>query len=533
LIKHLVDIFYSAKKAFNLFSGFVKKEKYTKKKKWFKDSLSYFKADAAGGNLYDKILLVQMAKDFEFSLKLAAASNALANKYQLRVKLHDTYVYWNRKEVLINRIHRFLFKNSYYSIHESFGNSVVFKNSDKYFDQKFIKNELYRISNLLNKNKPEELLFLEFEGILVGDLIYDSYLRFYHKPTIVEINEDVIHVIENALNIFYNFRLFLKGNQIKGLVNIYTTYIQHGITARLCLASHINVYTVAISLQKPSLDFPYHQINHTKFDKNRILSENQFALAKDRFESRFKGEIDAATNYMRTSAYSPQLISEDLKNKFQLRKRNVVIYMHEFYDSPHINRKLLFPDLYQYLKQTLSNLIDIQNTSVFIKLHPNAISGCKEQATEMVTSFNVEHFYIIDDKVSNLNIIDLKPDLVCTARGTVGIEMAYWGIPTVALFDNIYANFDFVHTCNTTEEYFSIIRGTQEPKIDFSKEKIVSFYYQAYMEQMPKISDNIFNHLSSFTFRYDTYSDDYLDQIFTLKDQIFTPAFIDYYKEKI
>jgi len=527
LFKSLLLSFYNLAKSIHHFWNFYKRERLTSKKKKFEKLLSFFKANTKKGN-ENGILLVQMAKDFEYTIKMAAASKVLAEKSNLIVKLHDPNIYWTRKEKLFNSIFNFFFINSYEKIHLSFADSIGFKNSSKYIVQDLIKNELNKIA--INLNKPSDILSLKFDEILVGDLIYDTYLRFFHKPTIDEINQELIYTIEEALNIYHNFKEYLSSNDVKKIVNTCTTYIQHGITARLCLYNNIEVYSVANIIQQISKDFPYHQLDHTLFSADKKLNKEQFSLTKSRLESRFSGIIDPATSYMRSSAYAVTPLNPELKKKFMLKSRNIVIYMHEFYDSPHINRMLQFPDLYQYLKQTLENLIDLTNTSVFVKLHPNAVIGCREDAIELVDSFKVKHFHIIDESISNLNIIELRPDLICTARGTVGIEMAYFEIPVVALFDNIYANFNFVHVCHEVQSYFSILRGEMMPVIDYDKSKIISFYYQAYIEKMPQEENNIFNILASFTFKYDTYKDEYLDKIFELKGIIFSDEFLKYYK---
>jgi hypothetical protein len=192
---------------------------------------------------------------------------------------------------------------------------------------------------------------------------------------------------------------------------------------------------------------------------------------------------------------------------------------------------LQFPDLYQFLKQTLEALIDIKETSVFIKLHPNGIEGCKEKTIELVNCFCKSHFHILDESVSNLNIIELKPDLIATARGTVCLEMAYFGIPTVALYDNLYSNFKFTHTCFDKKSYFSILRGELSPQNDFNKEKIYSFYYQTFFEKIDRKENSIFNFFSSY--KYSTYDDIYLKFILDHSEEIFNTKFLEYYFEAL
>ncbi len=485
-------------------------EKTTGLKEWFAKSLSIFKAKTVKGK-EDGILLVQMVKDHNFTIKLAVASKVLADKHNLLVSFYDVTIHWTLKMRRLEAFFDFFRINAIHHIYSTFGEEIGFKNHQLFKDQKFIKAKLESIKKDLQVNGVTGLLDLKFDNILVGDLIYDSYLRFYSKPTIEEINEDIFDTIEIGLNIFYGFENYLKWNKVKCLLTTYVSYIYHGIVARICLERNILVYTLGYNtylIQKVTKDFPYHQINHTMFSADMELTADQINLAKNKLTSRFSGKIDSATSYMRTTAYSDSIISDKTREQFAANPRNIIIYAHDFYDSPHINRKLQFADFYQYLKEALTAVADLKGTTVFIKVHPNGMPGSKERLIELVESFDSKDFYILDESISNKSIIELKPDLVCTARGTVGIEMAYFKIPSVALFDNIYTNFNFVHVCHDKESYFSILRGESDPVINFDKGPIYKFYYQAYLDKIVKEEHNILAILESF--KGVTYSDDFL-----------------------
>ncbi|MGZ3901055.1 MAG: hypothetical protein ACXVNQ_11360, partial [Bacteroidia bacterium] len=480
------------------------------------------------------LVLVQMIEDYEYTIKFAAAAKVLSEKNNLGVYSYDVLIDGITGKISKKPGYEKLIQKKLSKIYSSFVADVLFHNESKFNDQAFIEKELIKIGENLDINDPASLLKLKFDGVLVGDLIYDTYLRFFHQPTIEKIDKNIMHIIEVALNVFYNFKLFLKNNNVRALLNSYSSYIHHGIPARICLHNNIDVYTVGSNsyiIQKLSVDFPYHQINHTSFSPGKPLSEEQLELAKNIFTSRFKGKIDPATSYMRQSAFSDKPLSASVKKLFSEKNRNIVIYAHDFYDSPHVNRLLQFPDLYQFLKQTLEALTDLETTNVFIKTHPNGIAGCKEKTIELVNSFNKPHFHILDESVSNLHIVELKPALIATARGTVCVEMAYFNIPTVALYDNLYVNFDFVHSCKNTESYFSVLKGKEQPVIDFDKQKIYSFYYQAFLEQTIRNQDGVFELLCSFN--GNTYNDKYLQVIVANKTKIFNTHFPEYYSKKI
>jgi hypothetical protein len=506
-------------------------ERMTSYKKSFIKELRKFKYNDLN-KVEANILLIQRVRDYHFTIKLGAASNIIASKYNLKVLNYDVDIFWNTKDQILQSIFSFFGINGIEKIYRQFSEKSSYKNSQIYSNQKFINKKLDEIKNTLND--VDSLLILKIDDIFVGDLIYDTYLRFYNKPTLENINNDVYVIIEKALNIFYNFSDYLNKNNIKCLLTTYVSYIYHGIITRICLKNGITVFTLGYNnyfLQKISLDFPYHHINHTKFSNKYDVSAENLRLAKDTFESRFTGKIDIATSYMRKSAYNVDLMPSDLIKLFLTKSRNIVIYSHDFFDSPHINRNILFPDFYQFLKNALNAVENIKGVNVFIKVHPNGISGCKEILINLVKSFNKDYFYIIDDTVSNLTIIQLKPDLVCTARGTIGAEMAYHEIPTIALFDNIYANFDFVHTCYDTEEYFSIMRGEKKAKVNFDKDNIYKFYYLSYLKNTFNNSKIIFSLLHQF--KGEVYSDDYLEYLEKINYKMYTQDLLISYRNAL
>ena len=190
----------------------------------------------------------------------------------------------------------------------------------------------------------------------------------------------------------------------------------------------------------------------------------------------------------------------------------------------------MFNDLFQFLKRTLESISSDKSTNYWIKVHPNGIGDCKERTIELVENFNCDHFHILEESVSNLHIVELKQDLIVTARGTVAMEMAYFEIPVVALSDNPYVNFDFAHTCYDLESYFEIIRGEQNAIVDFDKTKIYSYYYQAYLEKLEGIDFTPFHLLQNF--KGEKYSDEFLEYIKINEDKIFNESFVESYRKK-
>jgi len=224
-------------------------------------------------------------------------------------------------------------------------------------------------------------------------------------------------------------------------------------------------------------------------------------------------------------------VPTELRERFAARRRNVVIFAHDFFDSPHVDRKLQFPDLYRFLEETLAALTDVRDTTVFVKAHPNAVDNCKDRTIELTARFGCPHFHVLDESVSNRSLIELRPDVAATARGTVALEMAYHGVPTVALYDNPYVNFDFVHTCMDKAAFFAILRGEATPLVDCDRDKIRSYFYQAFMEKVDVEAADILNLLA--TFKGDTYNDRYLRFLESHATTIFAPRLVDEFRRAL
>lgn len=476
----------------------------------FADHLSFFKPKVVKP---EGQLLVQMTENYEFVTKFAGATKVLAEKHDLEVVFYDTHI--NKSLGLTSELEDNYCQNNTTpreKIHAAFGGKVVFSNDDKFHDQEFIKKEIKHL--LETYSDPDKFVELTIDNVLIGDLVYDTCLRFYERTTFDEITDELIHMLEIAVNIYYNFKLFLKENKVKMLLNSYVGYVQHAITVRVCLAEGIPVQSIASDfyvLQEINNDFPWHVYNHTLFSKDKEIKPQYLEAAKDQLNKRFSGVNDAATTYMRQSAYGDDTVSPELQQLFSKTKRNVVLFAHEFTDCPHINRALLFRDLYQHFKETVLALKDQKDTTLFVKVHPGGTKQSKDAIFQFIESLDAENVEILPLEVNNSQLIKLKPDMIASYRGSVGLEMAYFGIPAILLYDNYYTEFDFVHTCKSVEEYFAILKGEKEFEVTFDKNQLYSFYAQAFIEPGELDSENLFARLKFGSLS--TASDEYLEKL--------------------
>ncbi|MEO5998768.1 MAG: hypothetical protein ABIN89_18505 [Chitinophagaceae bacterium] len=469
------------------------------------------------------IVLTQIVEDYGMGIKLAVASNFIALKtssniglYSVATKLEDI-IFKN------NYVWDHIYSEVYYSrldrIFLSFGGKLVHRNVYRYNGQEKINELFIKIKNELKYK--EEVLKIEVDGILMGDLIYDTYLRFNHKSTL-DVNDLFLEkIIFETLNIYFNCKKIFSKYHIKALVNSYTTYIHHGIIVRLCLKRNIPVYTVGSNnslVHKVIKDFPSHQNNHFHF---HVLFENlnnkngRLNKAASLFEKRFTGKLDPAIGYMRESAFTNNH-NRDL-DRFDW-PNTVVLLAHCFFDSPHIYRGLLFPDFYEWITYTLDVLSKQKDINILVKPHPNGIKGNEHVFEELKYKYLNRNITFIDKKTSNNQLFQLKPKAIITGYGTAASEFAYHDIPVLSIYDNPFTSYNFVNVANSIEEYNEMLDNIRFIKIKQNKEEILEYYYMQYVFFMDGRENN---YLKFNKYKGQTYSDGFLSDYLPLMNEAY------------
>ena len=291
-------------------------------------------------------------------------SNVLSKKYNAKIIGYEGYTLISSKLYLsLNaKLKYFISKHffgKFYRIYKSF-------NVEKFIRPKINQNILTKSKNkysdIISKiNSKEDLLNLKIEGILVGDLIYDTFLKIKKLPTIsIESNELKIYIYE-SIQLFYYWINYFQKHKVKAVIIVHSTYL-YGMIMRIACQRNIPVY-------RPG----YNGIYCIK-SKNYTMGEEFIHYPKYFKKLKKDNKIEKVNK-------SKKLLEEILKkkiksskiNKYLLKKNNkkktsVLIAMHNFYDSPHVFGKMLFPDFYEWLN-FLVKLSQKTNYIWYLKLH--------------------------------------------------------------------------------------------------------------------------------------------------------------------
>ena len=318
---------------------------------------------------------------------------------------------------------------------------------------------------------------LEIDGVEVADLIIDSYLRFRPAPRFDVHSKFVRRLILQAIRDVRSAHRYFERRRPAWYLTSYSTYLEHGVPTRVAAKLGIPVWSFGTLQQfgkRLSIDDPYQTINFLEYktcfervaDKERALEE-----AASQLEIRLGGGIDLATPYMRQSAYA-----NSSNQPLDELRGAVVIFLHDFYDSPHVYPDMVFDDFWDWVCFTI-DVLDQNGTLFYLKPHPNQIV-LSDNVLPLLKAKYPNARWLTSD-VTNVQLA--RSNIACgiTVYGTVAHELGYLGVPTIGCARHPHVAFDFCRTAKTRNDYQNLVRDFLKdplPKEQLRREAL-QFYY--------------------------------------------------------
>jgi hypothetical protein len=320
--------------------------------------------------------------------------------------------------------------------------------------------------------RGKDLLSLQYNDIMIGDLIYDTLIRFNPGTyTIQKLNfkKHFRHIFRTLYSIEINEKLFNKYD-IKAVVTSHNVYSEYGILCRIAYKYKADVYLKDMNVFKyydGSIPINEHFLKIKYSDLSEALENTKIIKkAENYLESRFNGsdnQIDVKNAYRNKKTYSKNELFEYFKIK-NLKNKNIFILAHAFSDAPHVGEGLLFNDYYHWLIETLKMLSKVENINIFVKPHPSSYMWNESGVVEkMVIEENIKNINILP-KDFNTNSIKNIADCILTAQGTAGLEFSCFGIPAIIAGKGFYSGFSIAIEPKTIEEYKNIIHEIKSIK---------------------------------------------------------------------
>jgi hypothetical protein len=297
---------------------------------------------------------------------------------------------------------------------------------------------------------------LSIDGIECGDLITDTYLRFRPSPRIDSGDPFLLYLIWQAHRDVRRARRYFRTRRPRLYLTSYTTYVPHGVATRVALQEGVPVISFGNLQEFGKLLSPgdsYHTRNPTGYKTGfERLDRNDELLreAERQLRLRLSGGIDNATSYMAASAYHPT--TDEVPNV----RGAVVVFLHDFYDSPHVYADLVFADFWQWTCFTVEQLRQA-GIRFLLKPHPNQIGLSSEVIGEL--SQRYPDLDWVPSAVTNRQLVEHGMACAVTVYGTVAHEMAYLGVPSIACARHPHIAFDFCHTAMDRDSYAKLLRS--------------------------------------------------------------------------
>jgi hypothetical protein len=447
----------------------------------------------------EEILLVPLVDNVGTMKIVTTIAYKMASEENLIIKYFYVHSGVDRKIIRTSKLgyiisqflsYNFVWVNKICSIYQLKKHNIIISN---YFRPGLALNNLDLASS------KEAILNINYKNISVGELIYDTYLRFRAKSNIDFNDECLTDIIVYAKKLVDLWQDNLNTYKVKRLLVPYLAYHHWGIPAYACLAKGIDVVTfgsVNYVFSRPTLAHPYHSKNFHLYPvifsqlKNKLECIQQ---AKEVLNSRLGGNIDSGTSYMKESAFS-----DNVDILFSPPDNNYwcIVFLHCFFDSPHIYGKSIFSDFYEWVVYILNHAVENPNTIFYIKEHPNALPDNEEVIKELKKIYSqFKNIIFLPGKISNKQIASKKPNAVFTVYGTVAHEFASLKIPVVVAGENPQSMYEFIHKPSNLVEFKEILNSIGKLKLpaSYQEEEIYEFFYMHYQYYSKKYHSKNFD----------------------------------------
>lgn len=414
-------------------------------------------------------------------------ANVLSKRHSAKIKAYRPYLSSGVIRRLKIKVLQYL-SVEYFGIYKSLGTSEFVLSgvtNTQRSEAKQIAENVY--ATLLNKADIENIIV---DGIWLGDLIYDSYLGKFHKPTIQISNPNFAQFLLEAIELYIFWRDYFDSHNIKAVIVSHCVYL-HAIPLRVAVSRGIDAFQInETHVYKLSADKLFAYTDHDEYHKDFLnlpaeIQKKGIEKAKERVELRFSGQVGVDMSYSTKSAYGKfkeqRLIRKSAKTK-------VFVATHCFFDSPHAFGNNLFPDFYEWLI-FLGEQSEKTDNEWYIKTHPDFLPGTMEVINTFLLKYS--KWTLLPADTSHHQIIAEGVDVALTCYGTIGFEYAALGIPTInASLNNPHIAYGFNCHPKSIEEYEKLLSNLDGLKLDINLTDVYEYYF---MSRLHKSKNWLFN----------------------------------------
>jgi len=317
------------------------------------------------------------------------------------------------------------------------------------------------------------------EGIDIGDMIYDDFLRRMNVPTYRTLDAAFALQILHGIFLYYRYKDIVRNYHITDIILSHFVYSYFGILVRAAASVNagIRIYSWS-SISSNPMNIMAGTVSTGHIRKFMIYEDRYIDTLCERYGKEFLLKESDRLMAQRFRAAGSRQITEKFAYEgneinsvdeftacYPLKKgKNIFIFSHALMDAVrHCDSP--FPDYYSWLCFTLTALAEKSHqNNIFVKPHPaEPLYVCEITVQSIVDEYNEKyhsHITFLDKKVHNRVIFQLA-DVIVTSNGTIGIEAIPHGIPVLVAAHPIYGKAGIAIQSASQEDYRNYLESIE------------------------------------------------------------------------
>lgn len=354
------------------------------------------------------------------------------------------------------------------------------------------------------------VLDLTCDGMRIGDLVYDTYLRATKQATITACSRELLLELSLGLNTVRAMRDILgRYPRIEAAVVGHVCYVLFGVLCRAAeergavvhfatkmkYAVSVHRYSAVPKDERFSLRIGPNQVDAVwAGDRDRAVQRGK-ALVADRVagtagrRSGLSGGFDPAKPVISV----PALFG---RPDGQPSGRPVLCVMaSSLADAPHTNVRNIYDDQLVWLDETLRIACDMPAFDWVIKLHPYTGMYVDRRQIEALVMRHIEgkpNIRLMPETTNTRSLVDAIDGLI-TPWGASGLEFATLGVPVITAGNTYYSGLGFTVDARTPAEYRAAIEAlpTRRPDAEAVARAAIAawLFFEATLSDCPLLPD--------------------------------------------
>ncbi len=320
--------------------------------------------------------------------------------------------------------------------------------------------------------------------IYIGDLIYDTNIRYNDRYLFLKIDKYFIKILFSAIFRFLLIKQYiLKYNINKIVIPSETGSRNLGLTHRIGASLNIKNYTLfrAAGSNISVMTYDKKILNNavgylTKSNLKKITNQislreiNRFYNKRKKFQTK---NLLTYNDHVRANK-NLNLKSDFLASLKKNENKKILFAAHAFFDAPHIFGKFVFNDYYHQLLETLKFVYQNDNKNIWIfKRHPSSkLPKEKNIFKSCLQKYKKKNIFLCPDDVPTNSLIKVC-DAIVTGRGTIGMESACEGKLVITGGKSPYSNLNISREPKNTKDYFRYLSQISN-NFDYNKKIILA-----------------------------------------------------------